>query len=253
MELSEFVAQVPAFAALSHPQKVLHFGWFLHTHRGRERFDFKAIRSCYANQHIEPPNISDVLAKLAAKKPKVLLKDGAGYRLEHTIRQQLDEKYKEQQTTVAISQLLKDLPGKIADDAERLFLTEALKCYRCEAFRAATIMTWNLAYDHLLRWILADAKRTADFNAKIIGRIGVKRGTGLVIATREDFEDLKETEVLDICGTAGILPSDNLKQVLAMQLTKRNLAAHPSLIDIDRPTADDTIHTLVTNIVLKLS
>jgi hypothetical protein len=253
VELKEFVAQVPGFAALSHPEKVLHFGWFLHTHRGQDRFDIKAIRSCYDDQHIEPPNLSDVFAKLIARKPRVLLKDGAGYRLEHSTRQRLDEKYKEHETTTVVSQLLADLPGKIADDAERLFLSEALKCYRAKAFRAATIMAWNLAYDHLLRWILVDAQRAAEFNAKIVARVGAKKGTGLVMAVREDFEDLKESEVLDICSNAGILPSHNLKQILDMQLTKRNIAAHPSLIEIERPTADDTIHTLVVNIVLRLT
>lgn len=252
MELTEFVAQVPEFAALSHPQKVLHFGWFLHTHREQEHFDVKTIRSCYDNQHIEPPNISDVLAKLAERKPRVVLKDSAGYRLEHSTRQALDQKYKAHETTVVISQLLIELPGKIDDEAERLFLTEALKCYRAQAFRATTIMVWNLAYDHLLRWIVSDATRTANFNAKIISRVAAKKGTGMVMVKREDFEELKEQEVLDICNNAAIFPSHNMKQILDMQLTKRNIAAHPSLVEIDRPTADDTIFTLVTNVVLKL-
>jgi len=99
---------------------------------------------------------------------------------------------------------------------------------------------------------VGDHKRLGDFNSKIIARIGEKRGKVMAMLKREDFEELKETEVLDICGNAGILPSDNLKKILDMQLTKRNLAAHPSLVEIDRPTADDAIYSLVTNIVLKL-
>jgi hypothetical protein len=48
-------------------------------------------------------------------------------------------------------------------------------------------MAWNLAYDHLLNWILKEPSRLAAFNAQIIVRIGAKRGTGLIIAKREDF------------------------------------------------------------------
>jgi len=251
--LHEFVTAVPNFAGLSATDKILHFGWYLHTPKNQERFDQKSIRSCFEAENMPTPNLSKEFTRLLDRKPKVLLKDGGGFRLEHQTRLNFDKKYGEHETTIVISQLLKDLPGKIADDAERLFLSEALRCYKAQAFRATTIMAWNLAYDHLLRWIIADPKRLGDFNSKIIARIGEKRGKVMAMVKREDFEELKETEVLDICGNAGILPSDNLKKILDMQLTKRNLAAHPSLVEIDRPTADDTIYSLVTNIVLKLT
>jgi hypothetical protein len=144
------------------------------------------------------------------------------------------------------------LAGKISDQAEQLFLSEALRCYRAQAFRGAIVMTWNLAYDHLLRWVLADPARLSAFNSKIVGRLGVKRATDLMIAKREDFEDLKESEVIDICGLAGLFVSGNIKKVLDTQLTKRNLAAHPSLHVIGQPTADDAIYDLVNNVVLTL-
>ena len=44
-------------------------------------------------------------------------------------------------------------------------MTEALTCYRDRAFRATIVMTWNLAYDHLLNWIMAN--HLARFNAAI--------------------------------------------------------------------------------------
>jgi hypothetical protein len=166
-------------------------------------------------------------------------------------RHALDAKYGEHETTIVISRILADLPGKINDEAERKFLAEALKCYKVEAYRAVVIMTWNLAYDHLLRWILADPARAGTFNSRIIGVVGAKKGTGLVMAKREDFEELTERNVVDISGP--ILPSGNIKTILMEQLNRRNLAAHPTLVDIERPQADDTISTLVNNVVLKLS
>jgi hypothetical protein len=147
---------------------------------------------------------------------------------------------------------LKHLPGKISDEGERLFLSEALKCYHAKAFRATIVMAWNLAYDHVLYWILKEPARLAEFNRKIAGKVGPKRAW-ITIAKREDFEDLKESEVLDICGTAGLFASDNTKRVLGIQLTKRNLAAHPSLLEIGQPQADDAVYDLVNNVVLALA
>ncbi len=46
--------------------------------------------------------------------------------------------------------------------------------------------------------------------------------------------------------------SGNTKKLLDIQLTKRNMGAHPSLLNIDGPQADDTISSLVTNVVLVL-
>jgi len=252
MELREFTSLVPNFPSLSQTDQILHFSWYLQTHQKKDVIDQASIRACFKDQHMDEPNLSLLFKRLIERRPKVVLATGSGFKLEGKIRADLDKKYGEHETTIAVSALMQSLTGKVSDEAERLFLSEAIKCYRAKAFRAAIVMAWNLAYDHLLNWVLADPKRLADFNAKIIGRIGPKRGTGLVMAKREDFEELKESEVLDICGSAGLFASGNTKKILDMQLTKRNMAAHPSLVIIDAPQADDTISTLVNNVVLVL-
>lgn len=252
MELKEFVSLVPGFASLPHPEKILHFGWFLHTQRGQTHFDQAAIRACYKDRSMQKPNLSEEFARLAARSPKVLLKETSGYRLEHAIREKLDRKYGEHETTIAVTQMMKDLIGKVSDQSEKLFLSEATKCYHVRAFRAAIVMAWNLAYDHLLKWILADSQRLADFNANVAPRVGTRRAW-IVISAREDFEDLKEQEVLDICGKASLFASNNTKKILDIQLTKRNLAAHPSLLTIGAPEADEAISSLVNNVVLILT
>jgi hypothetical protein len=253
MELKEFVAIVPGFAALSHPDKILHFGWFLHKHKQEPTFAQADIRACYNEQHIHPPNLSETFVRLLARKPKVLLEEKGAYKLEHSMRQKLDEKYGEHETTIAVSALLRDLPGKIADEAQRIFLKEAITCYHHKAFRAAIIMAWNLTYDHMARWIIADVGRLATFNAHIDARVGAtSKRAGTRIAKREDFEKLEEKEMIDIMGNASLLPSANTKKILEMQLTRRNMVAHPSLIFADAPQADDAITSLVQNVVLVL-
>jgi hypothetical protein len=250
MELREFIGTIQSFSSLSHQDKIVHFGWYLHFHKNQGRFTQPDIRSCFDQSSIGCPNLSQEFKRLVEKRPRVLLQDFSGYRLENATRKRLDEKYSQHETTIAVSQLLRDLLGKVADDAERHFLSEAIKCYHIKAFRAAIIMAWNLAYDHLLRWILNDPTRQSAFNANIIARIGQRRGNGLVIASREDFEELKEAEVLDIMGLASLFLSQNVKKIIEIQLTKRNLAAHPSLVVIEGPQADDTITSLVSNVVL---
>jgi hypothetical protein len=253
MELKEFVAFVPAFATLSHPDKILHFGWFLHKHKQKPTFTQADVRACYTEQHIHPPNLSDAFTRLLAKKPKVLLEERDAYKLEHSTRQKLNEKYGEHETTIAVSGMLRDLPGKIADEAQRIFLKETITCYHHKAFRAAIIMAWNLTYDHMARWIIADPARLAAFNALIDARVGAtSKRAGTRIAKREDFEKLEEKEMIDIMGNASLLPSANTKKILEMQLTRRNMVAHPSLIFADAPQADDAITSLVQNVVLVL-
>ena len=183
---------MPGFTGLQHPDKILHFGWYLHTHGDKERFDQASVRGCYQHEHLPEPNYNEQFKRLMEKRPKVLLQDNGGYRLEHSVRAKLEEKYGNHETTIALSKMLKDLPGKISDQAEKLFLSEAITCYHRRAFRAAIVMTWNLAYDHLLHWILADAGRLAAFTAHIAGRIGPRKAAAISIAKREDFEDPKE-------------------------------------------------------------
>jgi len=252
MELAEFVASVPDFAALTEPERILHFGWFLHTHRKLNRFSQALVRECYDRISMDVPNLSQQFDRLSRRKPKALLQDSEGYYLEHTRRKELDQRYGMHETTVALSNLLNGLPGKISNEAERIFLSEAVICYRHRAFRASIVMTWNLTYDHLLRWVISDPQRVASFNRNIVGRVGPKRAAAITIAQRQDFEELKEGEVIDICGTAGLFDTENTKKVLEIQLTKRNLAAHPSLIVIGAPEAEDTISSLINNVVLIL-
>jgi hypothetical protein len=254
MRLQEFVGRVNGFHALSHPEKIKHFAWWLHAHENRERFDVTAIRLCYRTMHMQPSaNPRQDLVRLEARRPREILRDGAGYKLEARVRNGFDSQFGTHETVISVSKLLSDLPGKVSNVAQRRFLSEALLCYTHGAFRAATVMTWNLAFDHLLSWILADSARLRDFNAAIAKRYPQdKRKLNLSVAQREDFPELKEFEIIEVCRKASLI-SDDLKKVLHEKLVRRNIAAHPSLVEITRHQADDAISDLVTNVVLALT
>ena len=249
MELDDLARAIPNLPRQPHAERIKAFAWYLHTHRKMDRFSLADIRACYDHLHYaKPQNLSSCLAQLQQKKPPDLLKDKRGYHLEGRIREAYDAKYGTRPLTIVVDTLLADLPGKVPGEAERLFLAEAISCFRIKAFRAAILMTWNVAYDHFEEWIIRN--HLAAFNARIA--VNYPKKAGMVIKNKEDFSDhLKESEVIEISKSAGFL-HDNIKKIMNDKLTKRNLAAHPSLVEITQYQAEDVISDLVNNVILKL-
>ncbi|HEY6091115.1 MAG TPA: hypothetical protein VIV83_03920 [Gemmatimonadales bacterium] len=251
MDLKELVTQVPGFSGWDHPDKIKLFGWFLHVYRGREFFTAKEIRECYDQLSYTAPRLNRDLERLLDRRPRELLQDSRGFRLHGTVKQALDEKYGEAQTTIVVKKLLAELPAKVPGIEERAFLEEVIRCLRAQAFRATVVMAWNLAFDHLLHWLLKDPARLKTFNDRIPVRYPNKKPMPL-IAKFEDFEELTEREVIEVCSSAGLI-SDAVFGILKEKLDRRNTAAHPSKVAVLQSKAEDTIEDLVTNVVLKLT
>ena len=251
MDLKEFVGQIAGFVEWSHPDKIKLFGWYLHVYANQERFSAADIRRCYEALNYDVPNLARDLPRLTDRTPPELLKDGGGYRLEARVRAVFDAKYAEAQTAIVIKKLLSELPAKVPGIEERVFLEEVIRCYRAGAFRATVVMAWNLAFDHLLHWLYANPARLATFNARIPVRYPNRKPIPL-IARFEDFEDLKEREIVEVCSSAGLI-SGAVFTILKEKLDRRNSAAHPSKVEVLQSKAEDTIEDLVTNVVLKLT
>ncbi|MHC5733181.1 MAG: hypothetical protein ACYTXY_55975, partial [Nostoc sp.] len=90
--------------------------------------------------------------QLRERKPKEVVQDKRGYYLVRQVREKLDQEYGQRQTSIQVDQLLTELPDKVSDVAEQVFLQEAIACFRCGAFRAAIVMSWNLAFDQLCKY-----------------------------------------------------------------------------------------------------
>jgi hypothetical protein len=248
MELADLVNQVGGFDAKSPREKIRLFAWFAHTHLGKPVLSNADVRACFTDLHLADPNVATYVGRMITQGDFV--KAVGGVKLARAIRTLLDQEHGVHQSVVQVSKLLGELPGKVPDLAEKNFLAEAIKCYRVEAYRACVVMTWNLSYSHLLHWVLKDARRLSDFNAAI-GKRYPKKPT-ITIATYDEFLDqLKESEVIEICSSAGLI-SGNVARLLREKLGKRNTAAHPSSIVVVRSQADDVITDLVNN-VLSLS
>ena len=249
MSLQELVLRVSNFHQISNLEKVRLFAWHLHTHQNMETFETGDIRKCFNELHAVVPNISLYLLRMREKKPPEVFFSRQGYKLEGSIRQALNAKYGEHPSVIAVRNLLAGLPARVPDLAEKAFLTEALDCYRVNAFRAAIVMTWNLAFNHLLNWILNESKRLMDFNAAI-AKVYPKKS--ISISKLIDFEEFKEAEVIEVCRAANLF-SKNTVEILREKLKRRNIAAHPSGVVVTQPQADDVITDLVNNIILVLN
>jgi hypothetical protein len=250
MELSDLVEQVADFDVLPPREKIRLFAWYLHTYLLDVVVHSNSIIWCYRELHLIPKDVSKYMLRMAETTPPDLIKAKGGYMLARSVRSELNAKYGVHHSVVQVSKLLSELPEKVPETAERTFLLEAMKCYRVEAYRACIVMTWNLAFDHLLRWILKDPTRLGDFNAAIPRKY--PRKPPLTIVTQEQFEELKESEVIEICNTASLV-SGNIIRILREKLTKRNTAAHPSSVVVVQSQADDVVTDLVNNVVLALS
>jgi hypothetical protein len=247
--LRGFAASVEGFYRKSAVDQLLIMAWFLEARQRRPYFDAAQMRQCFRDVGVDPPNMRVYLPRLAAKKPPQLIKEKGGYRLSGAMKRDLEKRYSDDPTIVAISQLLSELPAKIPDLAEREFLSEALSCYRVKAYRAAIIMAWNLAYDHVVRWILADAGRIQSLNSGIATRYPKK---GLIVAKFDDLAELKESEFIEACRTSGLL-NKNTVAIMKDKLARRNIVAHPSRITVTQHQADDAISDLVLNVILSFT
>lgn len=248
--LADFIAKVVNFSSLSHAMKIKHFVWYLQSIARKEQVRVADVRACYDTAHLDPPaNLARSMEALTEKKPPDLLRRNDGYRLHADCLAAMNAKYGKAESTIAVESALAELPSKLTKGSERAFLEETLTCYRHGAFRATIVMAWNLAYDHLLHWILADSERLLQFNRNISKRNSKK--SYLTITARSDFEELKEDEAIDIAASFSEI-TGSMKRSLKEKLGRRNTYAHPSTMTIAKPQVDEMITDLVNNVVLKL-
>jgi hypothetical protein len=165
-DLEPIVNRINKFSDWPHVEKIKFFAWFLHSVKKRERFAPADIRACYdAIDSEKPTDVNPYIHALEHKKPKELLRDSKReLYLAKPIRDALEAKYGHREITVQVTKLLLELPEKLPDLSERIFLEETLTCYRHGAFRAAVVMAWNLAYHHLCDYVLKN--KLSNFNTR---------------------------------------------------------------------------------------
>ena len=248
MEVEHLAQLVSDFNELNHAERIKLFGWFLHRQKNQDSFSADEIGTCYDRCHLARPSaIRPFLVAMIKRKPPEALLRGDRFCLEARIRQRCDEQYGQRPATIYVNQLLTSVPARIPNLAERVYMEEALICFRHKAFRASIVMCWNLAFDHLCQFVLA--KHLPAFNAQLPKSF--PKASIAAVTKREDFHCLKEFEVLQISASARII-SGSLHKIMKEKLDRRNIAAHPSGAVISEPTAEEFVRDLIENAVLQL-
>lgn len=246
--LPAFVAPIKGFADQPHPSKIEAFGWYLHEVKGKTDFTVADLGCCYDAVHLpRPGNLRGTVAQVVAKKPARLLKDRKGcLRLSAAARSTMEKQLPVRASSVQTTAILNGLAARVTNPAQALFLSETLSCFKNGAHRAAIVMAWNLAWSDICDRILASHEPA--FNAQR----AKARPRMAVLVKRTDFEDYKESDVIEIGRGAGIFNA-TVSKVLTEKLNKRNSAAHPSSAVMQAVTAEEVIHDLVENVLLSTS
>jgi hypothetical protein len=251
VNLQDLPRQFPAVADLGNTDAIKVIIWWAHTYGGQEWVDSAYLRSSYGllNRTVPVGGFAAYLKSLTDRKPPHLIKSKSGHKLEYRALTVLSSIYGQRDSTVRVEKLLTELPAKLSSESERSYLEETLICFRHKAFRAAVIMAWNLTYDHFCHWIIRDPNRLADFNAQTQKTFAKRNYPAMT--RRDGFEEMKESEVLQVAASASII-TGNLYKLLKEKLDRRNISAHPSDLKMLQSTAEEVIRELIENVVLRL-
>lgn len=244
MDLGTHIDSFSGFYDLSEAERIRFFVYFVHS-TGRVVFEQADVTACYRTASISRPEIGAYLRKMVDRGE--LIKTRAGYQIDRRALDALTAKYGQRAALVKLDQALDALTAKITNTYERVFFDEMMICVRHGAFRSAVVMAWNLAYTHVCDHVFAN--RLVDFNAQLPK--SYPRAEVTAIVNRDDFAELKESQVVQVCRSAGIITGD-VDKILKEKLARRNSAAHPSSVTISQLRAEETIVDLVENVVLKI-
>lgn len=243
-DIEHFLAPIPSFNTKPAPFQIEAFGWYLHEMKGLEHFSTGDIRQCFEAVHLpQPPNIAASLAKILEKRPARAIRNAKGYKLASAARFDMAKILPVRASAVSTTALLNDLLGKITHSTHKVFLNEALICFKNHAYRAAIVMAWNLTYSHVIDRIFNN--HLAAFNSQRM-KVYPKLPEVTKLA---DFEDYGERQVIEICRGARIFDATVCK-TLTERLNRRNSAAHPSSATFLAVQAEDMITDLINNVLL---
>jgi len=248
MEFKALVGGIADFSSWKHADKIRLVMWHWHRETVRDWIAAGDIAAYFDAIHEPAPQNIGSFLEAMVKSGDALRESSkvARYKLARGVRDRLEGEWGQRTITLQIHQALEGLPVQMPDVYEKQFLEETLLCLRGGAFRAAIVMAWNLAYDHMLNWIIVHHLNS--FNSAIGKRF--PRKAGFSVTGRDDFVNLKESEAIEIANTAGVLP--NMYKPLLHGLDTRNRAAHPSDATFLQPVTEGFIDDLLRNVVLRM-
>lgn len=256
MSPREFLEQVPNVGSFSRKSLVVLFVYYLRQHQGATSVTADDIRKCFRGALLkEPTDLSALLKSLTTGKVSPLLraKPAGSFAISlhgvNEVEAILPASVKPAASGTLLSTalpLLQRTIAKVTDPARRDFLAEAISCLEVGARRATVILSWIATLDHMYDYVLAHG--LVQFNAALGKQTG-KLGK-LSIAKKDDFGDLKESEFILVCRSAGLVTND-VRKILEEKLGFRNSCSHPSSIAVGDSKVLSFIEDIVDNVIAK--
>jgi hypothetical protein len=189
MTLDEFIDGIDGFNVLGTGYQILAITWYMEREEKRSQYTEGQIIDRFDRLRLpRPATIGTIFADLCEQT--LLLRSSNGYySIERSTRSKLDAKYGQRPTTIVVQNLLAELPAKLTQAHDRAYLDEALICFKYGAFRAAIVMAWNLAFDHLCT--VVETKYLPAFNAQLPKTFQNPRIP--LITKKDDFAEFKES------------------------------------------------------------
>lgn len=238
-----YSTKFPDIASYGHVQLVEVLGYYIQNESTVPFFDSKSLSAAYGELDlVKPKNLSDILSKMLYRG--LIVRYGAGYRLSKAAADKISALSGNIALTT-VSDKLQRLP-MLVKGTESEFLKEAINCLRVKAWRASIIITWILTINHLQDYVLSTS--LSEFNNALSRNTKYSR---LTIRTVNDFENMKESDFIEVLRSAGIISNDQRK-ILDEKLGTRNSCAHPSEIVITESKVTSFLEDLVYNVLTRL-
>jgi hypothetical protein len=256
MILLEFLRGIPNFQEFSRKSKILLLAYYLRQYKGMLEFKAEDIEEVCKGILKPPSDLKAQLRILSKGKNSLLAKSRVidVFSLNMPGLDEVESYLAGAGPTPAVVDAmivdaltyLKKVVAKLGDDNQRKFMAEAVSCLAVDAPRATIVMAWAGAIDHLYDFILKH--KLADFNTAISKR--TDRHAKIIVTTKDDFGDIKETVFIEIMRAAGVITND-VRKILDEKLGIRNTCAHPSTVEIHRSKVANFIEELVDNVITK--
>lgn len=258
MSLLDFLSQFPNYADFSRKSRVVLFAFYLRQFSGSTEFSVIDIKRCFQEARFKiPTDLSALLNSLSRGKEAPLLRVKPGrFAISHYGVNEVEAVLpaRSAATTPGSSLLAAALPllqrtiAKVTDPQRRVFLAEAISCLEVGARRATIILSWIAALDHMYDFVIAHG--LSAFNVALAAQPG--KISKLTIKTKDDFGDLRESDFIIVCRSAGLITND-VRKLLDEKLGFRNSCAHPSSIAVGESKVLSFVEDLVDNIISKHS
>lgn len=245
--LENYIKHINEFQNITKAEMIDYFSYYLIFHTQRETIKPKQIAECFLELHIPPySNISSYLSEKSKKANKfqryIKAKDHT-YKLTRQRIFELEQNIIVDRQVQKVNKSLTNLLNQLTNESEKNYLGEAILTFEAKAYRASIIMVWLLTVDHLYEYILKD-KISSFIDA--LRRANINKS----IRSKDDFGEIKESQFIEICKSAGIISND-VRKILDTKLGIRNSFAHPSTITLPKSKALEFIEDLIENVILK--